>query len=81
MTPPKFFPASIRSAAAIQPKFTGVRVFYSERGVRCDRAEQVCYNRHGEPSFDLTRRYLGPNAVRRLAWRGPGRDYWDDRVN
>lgn len=48
----------------------GARTFYPERGVRCDRAEQVCYNRHGEPSFDLTRRYLGPGAARTLAWRG-----------
>ncbi len=59
----------------------GARTFYPERGVRCDRAEQVCYNRHGEPSFDLTRRYLGPGAARTLAWRGPGRDHWDYRAN
>ena len=57
----------------------GARTFYPERGVRCDRAVQVCYNRHGEPSFDLTRRYLGPGAARTLAWRGPGRDYRDYR--
>ncbi|MFO1425242.1 MAG: YcgJ family protein [Candidatus Competibacteraceae bacterium] len=43
--------------------------FYPEPGVRCDRAEQVCYNRRGEPSFRLTRDYLGFGAARRLAWR------------
>ncbi|MDG4582810.1 MAG: YcgJ family protein [Candidatus Competibacter sp.] len=59
----------------------GARTFYPERGVRCDRSEQVCYNRHGEPSFHLTRRYLGSDAARPLAWRGPGRDYWDYRAN
>ena len=57
----------------------GARMFYPERGVRCDRSEQVCYNRRGEPSFDLTRRYLGPAAARRLAWRDPDQDYGDDR--
>ncbi|MEZ5600692.1 MAG: YcgJ family protein [Candidatus Competibacteraceae bacterium] len=31
----------------------GARTFYPERGVRCDRAVQVCYNRHGEPSFEI----------------------------
>lgn len=44
-------------------------VFYPEPGVRCDRAEQVCYNRRGEPSFRLTRDYLGSDAARRLEWR------------
>lgn len=57
------------------------RTFYPERGVRCDRSEQVCYNRRGEPSFDLTRRYLGPDAARSLGGRGPGNDYWDSREN
>ncbi len=45
------------------------RVFYPESGVRCDRAEQVCYNRRGEPSFRLTRDYLGSDAARRLERR------------
>ena len=44
-------------------------VFYPEQGVRCDRAAQVCYNRRGEPSFRLTRDYLGYNAARRLERR------------
>ena len=43
--------------------------FYPEPGVRCDRAEQVCYNRRGEPSFRLTRDYLGYEAARRLERR------------
>ena len=50
--------------------------FRPERGVRCDRAAQVCYNRHGEPSFRLTRDYLGYDAARRLGWRsGPDWGY------
>ncbi|MBS1248031.1 MAG: Fels Prophage Protein-like [Proteobacteria bacterium] len=51
------------------------RVFYPEPGVRCDRAEQVCFNRRGEPSFRLTRDHLGYDAARRLE-RRPGPD-WD----
>jgi len=51
------------------------RVFYPEPGVRCDRAEQVCFNRRGEPSFRLTRDHLGYDAARRLE-RQPGPD-WD----
>jgi len=47
------------------------RVFYPEPGVRCDRAEQVCYNRRGAPSFRLTRDYLGFDAARRLGWGSP----------
>lgn len=51
-------------------------VFYPETGVRCDRAAQVCYNRHGEPSFRLTRDYLGYDAARRLERRsGPDSGY------
>lgn len=50
--------------------------FFPESGVRCDRAAQVCYNRHGEPSFRLTRDYLGYDAARRLGWRsGPDWGY------
>ena len=45
------------------------RVFYPEQGVRCDRVQQVCYNRRGEPSFRLTRDYLGFDAARRLSGR------------
>jgi len=50
------------------------RVFYPEPGVRCDRADQVCYNRRGEPSLRLTRDYLGYDAARRLERRGPPPD-------
>jgi hypothetical protein len=56
------------------------RVFYPEPGVRCDRTEQVCYNRRGEPSFRLTRDYLGFGAARRLGrWEpSPDRGYSSD---
>lgn len=50
--------------------------FYPEPGVRCDRAAQVCYNRRGDPSFRLTRDYLGYDAARRLERRsGPDSGY------
>ena len=45
------------------------RVFYPEQGVRRDRVEQVCYGWRGEPSFRLTRDYLGFDAARRLGGR------------
>ena len=54
-----------------EPRNRDGRIFYPERGVRCDRSEQVCYNRRDEPSVDLTRRYLGSDAARRLARRDP----------
>lgn len=43
------------------------RIFYPERGVRCDRREQVCYDRRGRPDIGLTGQYLGRSAARRLA--------------
>ncbi|HAS51312.1 MAG TPA: hypothetical protein DCS21_06060, partial [Gammaproteobacteria bacterium] len=39
--------------------------FRPERGVRCDDAVSVCYER-GEPSVEMTRRYFGYDAARRL---------------
>lgn len=73
--------AAKRLAKDLKRKQHAKRIFYPERGVRCDRSEQVCYNRHGEPSFDLTRRYLGPDAARSLGGRGPGRDHWKYQAN
>ena len=54
-----------------EPRGRDGRVFYPERGVRCDRSAQICYNRRDEPSVDLTRRYLGSDAAHRLARRDP----------
>lgn len=52
----------------------GGRVFYPERGVRCDRAEQICYDRRGNPNVGLTGEYLGPSAARRLGRQLSRRD-------
>lgn len=41
--------------------------FRPERGVRCDRAAQICYDR-GSPSVELTQRYFGRDAARLLRW-------------
>jgi hypothetical protein len=45
------------------------RVFYPEPGVRCDRAEQVCFNRRGEfpadPRPSGLRRRPSPGAAAR----------------
>ena len=56
------------------------RNFYPERGIRCNRIEQVCYDRHGDPSAALTGQYLGSAAARRVG-RQYGNDYnsWDGR--
>ncbi len=48
----------------------GGRMFFPERGVRCDRSEQICYDRRGNPSIGLTGEYLGPSAARRLDYQG-----------
>jgi hypothetical protein len=55
----------------------GGRMFFPERGVRCDRTEQICYDRRGNPSIGLTGEYLGPSAARRLGRQLSGRGYGD----
>ncbi len=53
----------------------GSRMFYPERGVRCDRRQEVCYNRRGNPDIGLTQEHLGPSAARRLSRQLSGRGY------
>ena len=44
------------------------RMFYPERGVRCDRVREVCYDRQGRPSSHLTYKYLGPRVAHNPRW-------------
>jgi hypothetical protein len=48
------------------PRGHSQRLFYPEPGVRCDRFQEVCYDRWGRPNYHWTRQYLGPRAARNL---------------